>query len=173
MTSTDIAPSSQRQPAPTDKPKRALQVEGKLKAALDLMVFGPQEGENAGLALDLAQACRSVGMRYSSMRKAIEKPHVRQYLSAQKQVFRAAASAQNISYAVKMRADAGNAMAQLGAMKFIEQDAEQSERSAASARTPGIVVQIINQGASEAKPVTTIDVVSAGRDDLSPDTSTT
>lgn len=150
---TALAKPTPRQPSATTKSK-ALKVTGTLKATLDLMVFGPSEGDKAGLALDLADACRETGFRFSSMRKALERPHVRQYLNAQKQVFRAAASAQNISYAVKMRSDSGNAMAQLGAMKFIEADEQQHQRQS-TAPTPGITIVIAGENARAAVQVNT------------------
>lgn len=151
---TALATRTSSQVQTPDKPKRAAQVTGKLKAALDLMVFGPVDGDQAGLALDMVQACRAVSFNAAAMRKALDRPHVRQYLNKQKQVFRASASAQNISRLVDIRDKSGNAMAQLGAIKILEADESGSERKSA-APTPGITIVIAGENARAAVQVNT------------------
>jgi hypothetical protein len=140
--STALATTQQTSlPAAPKKQQRALTPTGKLREALDLMVFGPTTGENAGMAMSLAEACRAVNLHYASMRKALEKPHVRTYLNRQKEVFRASASAQNISALVKLR-DGDNAMAALGAIKTLEQIGTDTQASAQRVQSPGIVILV-------------------------------
>lgn len=122
------------------------------------MVFGPPDGPRAGCALAMDEAAQATGVETRYIRKALDKPHVRQFLYEQKQVFRASASAQNISRLVELRDTSENAMARLGAIKLLENEPE-GEQSRAAARAPGVVIQIVNQGPSEAKPLTTIDVL--------------
>jgi hypothetical protein len=121
-------------------------VTGKLKVALDLMVFGPTEGDNLGCALAMDDAAREAGLTTRTIRLALDRPHVRQYLNQQKQVFRASASAQNISALVKLRDKSGNAMAQLGAIKVLEQIGDEPGAGAAAARTPGMTIVIVQNG---------------------------
>lgn len=139
-------------PTTTDrKTKRSLAVTGKLRDACLLMVFGPEDGDDAGCALSMDEAARKAGITTRQIRKALDKPHVRQFLNQQKQVFRASASAQNISRLVELRDESENAMAKLGAIKLLEQVDEQADRKA-TARTPGVVI-LIGEPASVAAKV--------------------
>jgi hypothetical protein len=140
-----ITPNAPQPPAKPDKPSRALKVTGKLKTALDLMVFGPTDGEQPGIALSLADACRATNLHYATMRKALDKPHVRQYLNAQKQVFRASVSAANISRLAEIRDTSGNAMAKLGAIKVLEGISDDPAAAAGVSRAAGVVIIIGSQ----------------------------
>lgn len=123
-------------------------IKGKLKLALDLMVFGPEEGDAAGEAMSFIEAARKVDFSPQAMRLALEKPHVRAYLKAQKEVFRASASAQNISVLVKLRDKSGNGMVQLGAVKTLEQMGDEiGAAGAAPQARPGLVIVVVG-GAS-------------------------
>lgn len=110
-------------------------ISGKLNAALELVV-------NEGL--DPIEAARTVNLNVHSMRLALQRRHVLAHLRHLREVLRATASAQNIHHAIKMRAESENAMAKLGAMKFIEgvDDAQQS--AAARVQQPGFVIIIGN-----------------------------
>jgi hypothetical protein len=134
-TTTDQLPSKPETKAPANR------VTGKLKRALDLMVWGNDDGK----IYYWQDAARSANYRMSSMRRALEYPWVQAYLRAQKDVFRKSASAQNISRAVEIRDQRKNAMASLGAIKLLEQMDEKSPAAAGAFRnvTPGVTV-IIN-----------------------------
>lgn len=118
------------------------------------MVFGPTDGDDKGIALSLPDACRKTGFHFASMRNALERPHVLRYLKEQKQVFRAAVSAQNISALAKIRDESGNAMAQLGAIKVLEQLDEEHQAGTAAKSLPGLQIVVVQAGAAP----TTIDV---------------
>lgn len=121
------------------KPHR---VTGSLKQACDLMIWGGEDG----VALAWDEAARRVGLRVRNMRLALEKPHVRQYLNQQRQVFCSQASAANISRAVKIRDDNSNKMASVAAMKFIEEVASERPANAPGrVSTPGIVIVVNTQ----------------------------
>src|SRR5262245_50349308 len=79
------------EPLPT-RPNRPLQPTGRLKSALDRMVFGAADG----IPLDYVEAGRTVGLSSRSMRRALERPHVRAYLNQARQVARASINAKNI-----------------------------------------------------------------------------
>jgi len=136
--STAVAVTPDQTPAKTDKPKPA-RIRGKLKLALDLMVYGKD-----GKRFDHVTAPREVGFTGSAMRKALERADVQRYLSEQKQVFRKSLSAGNIHVLGEIRDDSGNAMARLGAVKLLEQMDQQAPSQSAAARnvTPGVVVVI-------------------------------
>ena len=87
-------------------------VTGRLAEAIELMI---EEGK------PWDDAARAVGMSARSMRKALDKPHVIAFLRTRKQVFRALASAGNISALVDVRQNSGNAMARVQAVRALEQ----------------------------------------------------
>jgi hypothetical protein len=93
------------------EPKR-MQIRRKLKAALDGMIW-------SGLAFD--EAARAANFNVRAMRKALERPHVRNYLRTQKQVFRESVSAANIHRAREIRDQTDNQMAAIKAIQVIEQ----------------------------------------------------
>lgn len=144
MPATAIAPTPNA--LLPDKHRRTVQmnIRGKLKAALDLMVFGPADGDDAGEAMSFPDAARKVEFSVRAMRLALERPHVRAYLKAQKEVFRASASAQNISVLVKLRDEAGNGMVQLGAIKELERMDDIAASSSGPQARPGLVIVVVN-----------------------------
>ncbi len=119
-------------------------IDAKLKAALDLMVFGPAEGEDRCISMSFLDAAKAVAMAPSAIRAALEKPHVQRYLRAQKQVFRAAASARNISRLDRLADDSSNAMAQLGAIRLLER-MDEDEPITNGAKSPGFTLIVVNQ----------------------------
>jgi hypothetical protein len=139
-------------------------VTGKLKAVLDLVV---DEG------LDPYAAAAKLGYHARSMRMALNKRHVLAYLRTAREVLRQAASAQNIHFAVEMRANSTNEMAKLGAMKFIEQiEDEALRRGHVPALTPGLVIQIVNSGAPSREPEKMINITPSVPVDAADDTTT-
>lgn len=116
------------------KTGKRLQIGKKLKAALDLMVW---QGKRWN------EAARAVDFEGSSMRKALERPHVQAYLRAQKQVFRASVSCRNISVLEEIRDSGENQMARLGAVKLLEQIDEQAQATASAGKSAGVTIQIL------------------------------
>lgn len=122
---------AQQQPV-TTKPDPRKRIRGRLKAALDMMVW---EG------VPWNEAAPKANFGVPAMRKALERAHVLAYLREQKQVFRTSASSQNISALVKLRDTAGNAMAQLGAIKVLEH-IDESETPRGIGASPGVTIVI-------------------------------
>jgi hypothetical protein len=137
--STAAASQSQDIPAETDKRKR-LQVRGKLKRAVDLLIYGDESGKR----YDHITAARAANYHPASMRKALELPHVIAYLRKQKQVFRESVSGANIHVLREIRDDSGNAMARLGAVKLLEDDGTQRRGTnvQVNVMTPGVMVDL-------------------------------
>jgi hypothetical protein len=94
-----------------------LTVTGKLKVAIDLMLF---EGSRR------ADAATAAGMTDHGLREAFKKPHVKQYYNAGLQVLRESERARNILSLVAVRDGEGhtNPMARVSAAKALEQIAE-------------------------------------------------
>lgn len=143
--STEVATATNSSPViPSKEKKRALKVSGKLKTALDLMVFGDQSDGNQR-AFTFVEAARAVKMNAAAMRKALEKPHVRQYLNAQKVVFRESASAQNISRAIELRDQDENKTAAIQAIRYLDGEGSAGNRVNVGVQvnvTPGVVIDL-------------------------------
>jgi hypothetical protein len=118
------------------EPKR-MQIRRKLKAALDGMIWD-------GLPFD--EAARAAGFNVRAMRKALERPHVRNYLRTQKQVFRESVSSANIFRAREIRDQSENQMAAIKAIQVIEAigDAEAARSGFTPGLQPGLTIQIIS-----------------------------
>lgn len=136
-----LAPLHHTQTATTRNERR--RVTGRMKVALDSMVF---EG------LSFNQAATNAGLTVRTMRYALERPHVLRYLREQKQVFRASVSASNIHKLAELRDTAGNAMAQLGAIKVLEQIDNDPQSQSNVVRSPGFVI-VVNAGPNSTKPL--------------------
>lgn len=110
-------------------------VGGKLKRVLDRMVW---EG------IPWAEAAKAENMTARGVRQALEKPHVRRYVTLQRSAFRAALSTRNETVAANIRdKEDGNQMARLGALKYLDGlDEDENTRRPAGSVTPGVVVQI-------------------------------
>lgn len=140
MTSTDVATRPPTVPI-NRKTGKPLKVTGKASLMLDRMI---EEGET------YQDAAKAVGMHVRHARKAIDSPHVLNELRRRKQVFRASISAANIHHLAKLRDKSGNAMAQLGAIKVLEQIDDDPQSVAARSRAPGVVINIV--GAASLTP---------------------
>jgi hypothetical protein len=92
-----------------------LTVSGKLKVALDEMLFKGSRRADAAIA---------AGMTDHGLREAFKKPHVKAYYNAGLEVLRTSERARNISALAKVRDDSENDMAIVSAAKALEQLAE-------------------------------------------------
>jgi hypothetical protein len=137
MTTENDTPA-QRLPAKT-KPDKRERVIGRLRHALDLMIWGDETGK----PLDWTDAARTVNISARSMRRSLERPAVRQYLQEQKQVLRACLSAKSLSRLDEIAAQRSNMNAAVNAIRTIDEgDAAAVRPSAANA--PGVTIRIIN-----------------------------
>jgi hypothetical protein len=113
---------------------------GKLKSALDLLIWGDPETLRP---VPWPEAARRASLSIQTMRKHLANPAVRRYLTLERQVFAASVSAQNIGRAVAIRDQDENRTAALQAVRWIEEVA--SGRAASEAgrvSAPGIVINI-------------------------------
>ena len=108
---------------------RKHRIQGKLKHALDYMIW---EGLQWGEAADKAELTRQ------AMRVALERMPTRQYIKEQREVFRASISAKNFHRLAELRDQSANPMAALGAVKVLEQI--ESQPQAMRNERPGLVV---------------------------------
>lgn len=107
-------------------------VTGKLAVACKRIVW---EGE------ELDAAAKAAGLTTRAVRLALERPHVIAFVKAERDVFRAHVSAQNIHRLKELRDGSANAMAKLGAIRTIE-SLDSDAPAGGMARTPGITIVI-------------------------------
>jgi hypothetical protein len=129
-----------------------LTVSGKLKVAIDLMLFG--DGSASGPSRR-ADAAKAAGMTDHGLREAFKKPHVRAYYNVGLEILRTSERARNISALAKVRDASENDMAKVSAAKALEQLAEPNGPGGAGGgraragymidlgETPGVVINII------------------------------
>lgn len=112
-----------------------LTVSGKLKVALDEMLF---KGSCR------ADAAKAAGMTDHGLREALKRPHVKSYYSAGLEVLRTSERSRNIFALAKVRDTSDNGMAVVSAAKALEQLVDVAPPTGATERDrPGVIVQII------------------------------
>ncbi|WP_156164858.1 hypothetical protein [Bradyrhizobium sp. LTSP885] len=110
----DKTPTTRQAVAAQDRSGK-LTVSGKLKVALDEMLF---KGSRR------AEAAAAAGMTDHGLREAMKKVHVKRYYNAGLEVLRTSERARNISALAKVRDQSDNSMAVVSAAKALEQLAE-------------------------------------------------
>ena len=138
--------SNTDQQLPTaDRPKqidtRVNRIQGRLKAALDKMVWD---------AMDYATAAQAVHFTTAAMRKALQRPHVLAYIRNEREVLRASLSPSNIHRLREIR-DAANNMPAVNAIKVLELIGDEQPNSNKTT-SPGVTIRILNQTAVVAAP---------------------
>jgi hypothetical protein len=119
----------------------AKRIGGRLKQALDLMVWG--DGERRYLPDNEAAAI--AGLNVISIRNALHKPHVLAYYKQQREVLRARESPANIHRLCEIR-DAADNMPAVNAIRALENLDEQSlTRHSSDLPTPGISIRIVHE----------------------------
>jgi hypothetical protein len=121
----------------TDRP-----VSGRVKRALDLMVYGGKRFEQAAI---------EVGLTPRAMRMALERANCLKYLREQKQVFRASISAQNVHSLADIRDNSSNPIARVSAIKVLEQ-LDIADGGGTKQQPPGFALVIVQSGASPVLP---------------------
>jgi hypothetical protein len=120
---------------------------GRLKQALDLMVWG--NGERRYLPDNEAAAI--AGLNVLSIRNALQKPHVLAYYKQQREVLRSRESPANIHRLCEIR-DAANNLPAVNAIKVLEQIGD--EQRITDTVTPGICIRIVSSSPAEPRDVT-------------------
>jgi hypothetical protein len=146
-----LEPLATRQAIEAKGRSAPLKVTGKLKTAVDAMVW---------LGLRRKEAAEHAGMKHKGIEAALSKPHVKQYYLSQLEVLRTSERARNIHRLTEIRDKADN-MPAVNAIKMLEQiDEASSAAGGAQSRSPGVVVivQTVAAHAPQApNPVQVID----------------
>jgi hypothetical protein len=134
-----------RQAAAIEGRSRRGAVTGKLKTALDLMVWDNMKRKDAA---------EKAGLADSSLRFAFRKPHVMAYYHAELAALRNNLRARNIHRLDGIAETSKNDMAKVGAIKAMEQIADQADerQRPGSVTLPGLQIVIVQGGGSTAPP---------------------
>jgi hypothetical protein len=135
-----------RQAAAIPGRSRRNAVTGKLKLALDSMVWEGLKRNDAALAAGLAE---------SSLRFALRKPHVLAYFRAETAALRENLRPRNLHRLDNIADDSKNDMARVGAIKALEQIADQADEKRGhpgSHQLPGLQIVIVSQAPAGAPP---------------------
>jgi hypothetical protein len=126
-----------RQAAAIEGRSRRGAVTGKLKAALDLMVWDNMKRKDAA---------EKAGLADSSLRFAFRKPHVMGYYHAELAALRLNLRAKNVHRLDTIADDSKNDMARVAAVKALEIITDQAdERTRPGAQTPGLQIIIVQR----------------------------
>jgi hypothetical protein len=127
-----------RQAAAIEGRSRRGIVTGKLRTALDLMVWS---GERR------ADAAQKAGLADSSLRAALRKPHVLQHYNAELSALRTSLRAKNVHRLDTIADDSKNDMARAGAIKALEVISDQADERTrpGTGMTPGIQIVIVQR----------------------------
>jgi len=132
----------------------AKRIGGRLKQALDLMVWG--DGERRYLPDN--EAAAKAGLNVLTIRLALQRPHVLAYYREQREVLRARESPANIHRLCEIR-DAADNMPAVNAIRALEQIGGDEQTNRPNTPSPGISIRIVNV----ASPPAPIDIKSAPR----------
>jgi hypothetical protein len=126
-----------RQAAAIEGRSRRGAVTGKLKAALDLMVWDNMKRKDAA---------EKAGLADSSLRFAFRKPHVMGYYHAELAALRLNLRAKNVHRLDTIADDSKNDMARVAAVKALEVISDQAgDQSPPGAMRPGLQIIIVER----------------------------
>jgi hypothetical protein len=137
---------------------KRLEVRGKLRKALDLMVWGNGERRY----LPDSEAAVIVGMHVGSIRNALQRPHVLAYYKQQRQVLRERESPANIHRLAEIR-DAADNMPAVQAAKALMSD--ESQPSSVNSGSPWLTIRVIAAPAAPVLPAKVIEHIEPEGDD--------
>lgn len=129
MSSTDIATPTRQQLAAEGRTKPG-QVTGKLRKALDAMVWQ---------GLKRQDAAKAAGLTEHALYCAFRRPHVKASYLTELEVLRNSERSRNIHRAIEIR-DAANNKPAMEALKWLHQEDEQSQRVSNGPSMPGFVI---------------------------------
>lgn len=132
---TEIATTAHQPPADKPKVERKLTVTGKVKRAIDAMVFD---------GLIRKAAAEHAGLKEHSLYVAFTKPHVKVYYNQQLEVLRTSARARNFHRLEEIREQDSNLTAAVHAIKTLEGDNTSKNNVNVSVTNvmPGIVIDL-------------------------------
>jgi hypothetical protein len=146
--------SRSQPPAIAPKADKIERVTGKVRVAIDLMVWSGSQR---------ADAAQKAGISEHGLYKALRKPPVKAYYMAQLDVLRTSERARNIHTLVEVRDQTTNQMARVQAVARLEQIDDEAQVSRGSQALPGLQIVIVQGGVNaplspnDGKPLITLN----------------
>lgn len=135
-----IADKQPQPPLIPPKPDKIERVTGKVRVAIDSMVWD---------GLPRSKAAEFAGLSEHGLYKALRKPPVKAYYMAQLDILRTSERARNIHTLAEVRDQTTNQMARVQAVKALEQIDDSEQASRGSQALPGLQIVIV-QGSQPA-----------------------
>jgi hypothetical protein len=130
---------------PKAKPAKELKITGKVRTAIEAMVW---------LGLKRDEAAQHAGMKDNSLYVAMRRPDVKAFYLAECEMLRLSGKARRIHRLNEMVEQDDNKAAVVNAAMALERLGDDNPLSSlANARSPGVVVQIINSSAAQPSAV--------------------
>jgi hypothetical protein len=130
---SDLAIIEQHEPTSPRKPDKTLRVTGKIRVAIEAMVWD---------GLPRAQAAEKAGISEHGLYKAFRKPPVKAFYLKELEVLRSSERARSLFRMVELREQDDNKMVAFNAAKELAGSAEDQRAGAQAQSLPGLVVQI-------------------------------
>ena len=138
---------------PRDREKRR-PVPKPVRDAIVLMVYGRPDDPD-GRPVDFIEAGKAAGIKPDIMRRWLDKPAVRALIHVERRAFRAAICAGTELSLANIRDHSRNDMARLGAVRVLENIAEEADARPRGTQTiPGFVIVINGPSAHMPRPPT-------------------
>jgi hypothetical protein len=149
-----IAASGSRAP---DK-QRPRPVPKQIKAVIKLMIYG-EPNDPDGKPVDFITAAKACGVRPDIMRKWLDRPEVRSFLRAERRAYREIICSGNEGALRRIRDESANAMAQINAVRTLEQICEEETiREGRGTVSPGLVICMVQERPPQPSPAPVVDV---------------
>jgi hypothetical protein len=142
------------------EPKRTRSIPRNVRAALDLMVYGRPDDEDAK-PVDFIEAAKDCDIRPDIMRRWLDRAQVRAYLLASRRTFRAAICSANEGALQTIRDTAANSMARVAAIRTLEALDEEASTRPPGTATPGVIIRIVHQVSAPAPRIIEHDPANA------------
>lgn len=134
-------------------PEKPRPIPAKVRRMVELMVYGNPDDQDSK-CIDFIEAARIVGIKPDIARRWLDRAEVRRLLRAERRAFRDAICAANELSLQRIRDRSSNSMAQLGAVRLLENIAEENEsRPLGRQVVPGLVLVVTNGPNSPPEPV--------------------
>jgi hypothetical protein len=141
---------------PREPTKQQRPIPKAVREAVRLMVYGAIDDPDCR-PLGFIEAASEVGLKPDQMRRWLDRSVVRALLLRERRIFRTAINSGNEGALLRIRDTAKNAMAQIGAIRTLEElgeeDAARHGRTG-QRETPGVTIRIVNVSAPPAPAAT-------------------
>jgi hypothetical protein len=136
---------------PRDPEERPRPIPKAVRLAIALMVAGKPDDPDCA-PLSFIEAAKLAGIKPDVMRRYLDRANVRALLRSERRTFREAICAGNEGALRRIRDESANSMAQIGAIRTLEQLSDGDAARLPHTGEPGVTIRIINAIAVAPEP---------------------